>query len=33
VCVQRGPNGAMQLSHRPIAEMPGELRRVIQENK
>jgi succinate dehydrogenase / fumarate reductase flavoprotein subunit len=33
VCVQRGPDGAMQLSHRPIAEMPAELRRVIQENQ
>jgi len=31
--VQRGSDGAMQLSHRPIAEMPAELRRVIQENQ
>jgi succinate dehydrogenase / fumarate reductase flavoprotein subunit len=33
VCVQRGSDGAMQLSHRSIAEMPAELRRVIQENQ
>ncbi|HKA31346.1 MAG TPA: fumarate reductase/succinate dehydrogenase flavoprotein subunit, partial [Candidatus Binatia bacterium] len=33
VCVQRGPDGAMQLSHRPIPQMPAELRRIIQENQ
>jgi succinate dehydrogenase / fumarate reductase flavoprotein subunit len=33
VCVQRGADGTMQLSHWPIPEMPAELRRVIQENQ
>jgi len=33
VCVQRGPDGTMQLSQRPIPEMPAQLRRVIQENQ
>jgi succinate dehydrogenase / fumarate reductase, flavoprotein subunit len=33
VCVQRGPDGAMQLSRRPIPQMPAELRRIIQENQ
>jgi succinate dehydrogenase / fumarate reductase flavoprotein subunit len=33
VCVQRGPDGAMQLSHRPIPQMPAALRRIIQENQ
>jgi len=33
VCVHRGPDGEMQLSLRPLPEMPAELRRVVQENQ
>jgi succinate dehydrogenase / fumarate reductase flavoprotein subunit len=33
VCVHRGPNGEMELSLRPLPEMPPELRRIIQENQ
>jgi succinate dehydrogenase / fumarate reductase flavoprotein subunit len=33
VCVERGPDGEMRLSRRPIPEMPPELRRIIQENQ
>ena len=33
VCVDRGPDGEMQLALRPLPEMPPELRRVIKENQ
>ena len=33
VCVDRGPDGEMQLSLRPLPEMPPELQRVIKENQ
>ncbi len=33
VCVQRRPDGEMELSRRPLPEMPPELRRIVQENQ
>jgi succinate dehydrogenase / fumarate reductase, flavoprotein subunit len=33
VCVHRGPGGEMQLSRRPLPEIPAELQRVIKENQ
>jgi succinate dehydrogenase / fumarate reductase, flavoprotein subunit len=33
VCVHRGPGGEMELSRRPLPEIPAELQRVIKENQ
>jgi succinate dehydrogenase / fumarate reductase flavoprotein subunit len=33
IVVRKGPDGEMQLSREPIAEMPAELKRVIEEQK
>jgi succinate dehydrogenase / fumarate reductase flavoprotein subunit len=33
ILVRKGPGGEMQLTREPIAEMPAELRRVIEEQK
>jgi succinate dehydrogenase / fumarate reductase flavoprotein subunit len=31
VIIRRGPDGAMQVSQEPVAEMPAELKQVIEE--
>ena len=33
IAVRRGRDGAMQVSHVPIPEMPAELKQVVEENK
>jgi succinate dehydrogenase / fumarate reductase flavoprotein subunit len=33
ILVRKGPDGEMQLVREPIAEMPAELKRVIEEQK
>ena len=33
IVIRKGPDGEMQLTREPIAEMPAELRRVIEEQK
>jgi succinate dehydrogenase / fumarate reductase flavoprotein subunit len=33
VVIRKGPSGEMQLAREPIAEMPAELKRVIEEQK
>ncbi len=33
VCVELGPDGTMRLTHVPIAEMPPELARIVEDNQ
>jgi succinate dehydrogenase / fumarate reductase flavoprotein subunit len=33
IVIRKGPSGEMQLAREPIAEMPAELKRVIEEQK